>query len=307
MVAERLVNGTLLAADGSPQLPHVSYDEDGYPHSDGAPLGQNSTQVEEILSAFAALRRFVRERFPDAFTGCDMFMYPQRGSTKSVAPDVFVAFGAGDHPRLSYKLFEGEPVPSFVLEVLSGGTADKDLGAKRDAYAAMGVEEYFMFDPFGLRIARGIKAERLCKDEYKAMCPVADGVYRSDRLELEFRVEDGRLRMRDPATGDDLRDLDQETEARLAAEGRARAEAVARRTAEKRARADAEARHTAEERARADAEARRVAEERARAEAEARRTAEERTRAEAQARRVAEAEVARLRRLLRDGGAAEDG
>ena len=124
-------------------------------------------------------------------------------------------------------------MPSFVLEVLSGGTADKDLGDKRDAYAAMGVAEYFMFDPFRKRIAAGISAERLCNGAYKAMCPVEGGNgYRSDALGLEFHAEGHRLRIRDPATGEYLKDFDEQAEAELAAQARAEVEAEARRAAE---------------------------------------------------------------------------
>ncbi len=263
------VNGafeaTLLAADGTPRLAHVAYDDDGYPHTDGEPLGQNSTQVDQIHYAFGALRRWVRQRFPDAFTGCDMFVYPQRGRlSESVAPDVFVALGAGDHRRNSYKLFEGEPVPSFVLEVLSGGTADKDLGDKKCKYARMGVGEYFMFDPFGGEIAAGVAAYRLRKKKYQPMKPRPGG-YRSDVLKLEFSADGERLRLRDPATGEYLMDFDEQADARIAEAKARRAEATARRAAETRAEAEAKARRT-----------------------------------EAEARRVAEAEVARLRRLLRD-------
>ena len=270
MVAERLGNGApqeaLLAADGSPRLPHVAYDDDGYPNTDGEPLGQNLIQVERIHDAFGALRGWVRERLPGAFIGCDMFVYRRRGVIEgSVAPDVFVALGVGDDPPWdSYKLFEGRPVPSFVLEVLSGGTADKDLGDKRDAYAAMGVKEYFMLDPFRKRIPEGLSAERLHEGVYKSMCQVeGDRGYRSDALGLELHAAGDRLRFRDPATGEDLMDFDEHADAQLVAEARA---------------------DTAE--ARAD-------------------TAEARAVAEAEARRAAEAELARLKRLLAAGGTPE--
>lgn len=251
MDLDERVNGafeaTLLAADGTPRLAHVAYDDDGYPHTDGEPLGQNSTQVDQIHYAFGALRRWVRQRFRDAFTGCDMFVYPQRAKlSESVAPDVFVALGAGDHRRNSYKLFEGEPVPSFVLEVLSGGTADKDLGDKKRKYARMGVGEYFMFDPFGGDIAGGIAAYRLRKKKYQPMEPQPGGGYRSDVLKLEFSADGERLRLRDPATGEYLMDFDEQADARIAEES-------ARRAAETRAEAEAKARRT-------EAEARRVAE-----------------------------------------------
>ena len=88
-------NGALLAADGSPRLPHVGYDDDGYAYSDGAPLAQNDNQAVQLFYAFPALKALVRRRFPDAFAGCDMFVYPRRRS-RGVAPDIFIAFGAGE-------------------------------------------------------------------------------------------------------------------------------------------------------------------------------------------------------------------
>ena len=194
------------AADGTPRLPHVAYDDDGYPYSDGAPLAQNSPQADELFYAFPALRTLLRQRFPDAFAASDMLIYPRRGDlAASVAPDVFVAFGAGDHPRDSYKLWEDEPVPAFVLEVLSGSTADNDLGDKRGKYAALGVAEFWVFDPTGQRIAGRVAGYRLRDRGYRPIDPIpGTRMYPSDVLGLEFRAENGRLRIHDPVTGEDL-------------------------------------------------------------------------------------------------------
>ena len=203
--------GPLLAADGSPRLPHVAYDDDGYPYSDGAPLGQNTPQTDQLFYAFPALRRWLRLRFPDAFAACDMFVYPRKGDLKAaVAPDMFVAFGAGDHARNSYKLWEAEPVPAFVLEVLSGTTADVDLGPKRAVYATMGVRELWLFDPDGRRVPGHVAGYRLHGRRYRTIRPVPGvKVFPSGVLGLEFRAENGNLRIRDPATGEDLRSLDE--------------------------------------------------------------------------------------------------
>ncbi len=223
---QRQLNGVLLAADGTPRLPHVAYDEDGYAYSDGAPLAQNDDQADQIFYAFPVLKAFLRRRIPDAFAGSDMLIYPRRRES-GLAPDIFVALGAGDldphgRKRNSYKLFEGEPVPSFVLEVLSGTTSDKDLGPKRDAYAEWGIEEYWMFDPFGEDIPGCISAEWLCGGAYKDIEPLPGTlVYPSVVLGLELRSEDDMLRIHDPETGKDLRDLGEEFEAREAAEERA--------------------------------------------------------------------------------------
>ena len=219
----------LLAADGTPRLPHVAYDDEGYPHSDGAPLAQNTPQADQIHYAFSALRTYLHTHFPDAFVANDLLIYPRRKDLKaSVAPDVFVAFGAGTHARLSYKLWEGEPVPAFVLEILSGTTADKDLGEKRDKYADMGVEEFWVFDPFGDRVPGQVAGYRLHDRRYRPIAPVpVKRIYPSDVLGLEFRAEGGQLRIRDPVAGRDLRSH-QEAEDRGDAEA-SRADAEAER------------------------------------------------------------------------------
>ena len=222
----------LLAADGSVRLPHVAYDDDGYPYSDGAPLAQSSAQADQLYYAFPASQAWLRARFPNAFAASDMLVYPKRGDLKAaVAPDILVAFDAGDHARDSYKLFEGEPVPAFVLEVLSGTTADNDLGEKREEYAAMGVLEYWLVDPFGDRVRDHVAGHRLFDRRYLPISPQpGTRVYRSGVLGLEFRAEDGQLRIRDPATGEDLLGYAQERAARLLEKARAdAAEAEVRR------------------------------------------------------------------------------
>ena len=213
-----------VAADGTPRLPHVAYDEEGYPYDDGEPLGQNDHQTAQILYAAPALRTLFAERRPDAFVGCDMFIYPRRRS-RGVAPDVFVAFGAGagGGDRKSYKLFEGEPVPAFVLEVLSDSTADEDLSSKRVIYAEMGVAEYWLFDPAGESIPGRVAGHRLVGGVYRPIAPRPGGGCLSAALGVELRAEGGNLRIRDRQTGEDLLGHDEERARRTAAEGRAAA------------------------------------------------------------------------------------
>ena len=88
-----------LAADGRPRLPYVAYDEDGYAYDD-EPRALNSHQMDQFVYAFPVLREFVHRRFPGAFAASDLFVYPLRGST-GIAPDIFIAFDAGDGPRNS--------------------------------------------------------------------------------------------------------------------------------------------------------------------------------------------------------------
>ena len=211
-----------LAADGRPRLPYVAYDEHGYAYDDDEPLALNQHQMDQFFYAFPVLQAFVGRRFPGAYAASDMFVYPLRGST-GIAPDIFIAFGAGARDRQgrrrnSYKLFEGEPVPSFVMELLSGTSADEELVSKRIAYAAWGVAEYWMFDPFRKTVPGGISAERLEDGVFRPIAPLpGTRIYPSAVLGVEMRVVQGRrvvrgrrvgegdnLRIHDPQAGKDL-------------------------------------------------------------------------------------------------------
>ena len=231
--------GPTLAADGTPRLPHVAYDDDGYPHSDGKRRSENTRQADQFYYAFPALQTFVHERFPDAFVASDLLIYPWPEDLKaSVAPGVFVAFGAGNHARLSYKLWEGEPVPAFVMDILAGSASDNALHEKRDKYVGMGIQEFWMFDPFGRRIREHVRGYRLQSGRYRPIPPLpkAPG-YASVVLGLEFRAEGGNLRIHDPVAGEDLQShleahIDRLAAQRRAAAAKTLAEPLARQAAE---------------------------------------------------------------------------
>ena len=117
-----------------------------YPCSDGRPMADNAWQSRAILRAAGDLE----VAHPDALALADILVYPEEGNPRNrIAPDVLVAFGVGTHSRSSYLVWEEGKPPDWVLEVASPSTASKDLDFKRRAYAAMGVPEYWLFDPKG--------------------------------------------------------------------------------------------------------------------------------------------------------------
>ena len=96
-----------------------------------------------------------------------------------------------------------------MLEITSHSTRAEDEGTKRRAYAGIGVREYWRFDPTGDWLDPPLKGERLAAGRRYARLPLAaspDGSLtgRSEVLGLDLAVADGRLRLRDPATGRDL-------------------------------------------------------------------------------------------------------
>ena len=157
----------------------------------------------------------------------------------TIVPDLFVAQTPPlRENRTSYKLWQ-YPVPELVIEMLSGGNPGKDVGSKRDTYEYLGVDEYWLFDPAGHRLATPLAGYRLRDGRYRPIAADAGGRLRSLVLDLDLHVADGQLRFRDPATGEDLRSYDESEDRER------RADAAERGRAAERNRADALARELA--------------------------------------------------------------
>ena len=165
------------------------------------------------------------------------FLYYERGNPRAVvAPDVYVVTGApASPPRDTYMLWNEPKGPDFVLEVTSASTRHNDERRKREVYAALGVREYFLYDPRAEWLAPPLQGWRLYEGAYRAVPAVTvlsnRGVaVASEVLGLELRDErdERRVRLRDPATGEVLLTHDESERAR-------EEEAAARRAAEARA------------------------------------------------------------------------
>ena len=189
-----------------------------YPSSDGLPLAENDWQLRAILGAFAALDYCYLDR-PDVYVSSDLLIYYEEGNPrKSVAPDVFVVFGAAKHNRMIYKLWEEPKAPDFVLEVASKNTWSEDLGRKRSLYAELGVREYWLFDPKDEYFDPALQGLSLRDGLYRPLpALLEDGArtVRSRVLGLDLRVENQVLHFREPTTGEYLPNNLAELEARL--------------------------------------------------------------------------------------------
>ncbi len=225
-----------------PSFRCIAVDDDGYPHSDGVPIAENTRQFDEIHYAAGALKARYKQD-ADTFVASNLLLYYERGNRKaSVAPDVFVAFGAGNQDRLSYKLWEERAAPCFALEVLSGSSVVRDMEFKRTLYAMLGIKEFWLFDPFGDFIEDQLLGFRLRDGVYEPIPPLAGGGgFPSAVLNLVFRNESGSLRIHDPVLGEDLKRLDEALESAREANASREQERQLRQQAEAQV-ADAEAR-----------------------------------------------------------------
>ena len=218
------------------------------PFTDGKPLPDSDYQRSALVYAADVLADRFADR-DDVAVRADMFVHylavDENGRVilddngepvrRMVAPDVFVSFGVPERYRDSYVNWEEGKPPDFVLEVLSPSTWRHDVRGKKEIYRRMGVAEYWVVDEKAALMQPPVQGFRLVNKAYRPITPrPISGARRSDLLGVEFGIEDGRLRIRDSATGEGVpygNELRAELEEATAT---ARREAAARMEAERR-------------------------------------------------------------------------
>jgi Uma2 family endonuclease len=197
-----------------------------YPESDGKPMGETDVHIDALIYLREALRDYFRDD-PRMYVAGNMLLYYEEGNPAvCVAPDVFVVQGVAKGERRTYRLWEEGQAPVVVFEITSQGSRLEDLGTKRAIYAMLGVREYFLYDPLGEYLRPPLQGYRLQEGEYQRLPPGGEGGFTSQALGLELWVEDGRLRLVNPVTGERLLTAAEALVARRVADARAsRAEA----------------------------------------------------------------------------------
>ena len=252
----------------TPKPPREVY----YPESDGKPMAESDWHWDETAEITHMLRDRYREQ-PDVYVASDNFLYYVEGDPrKVVSPDVYVVFGVTKRQRPVYKMWEEGAAPAMVFEISSRSTRQEDLVRKRDIYARLGVDEYFLCDPLMEYLKPPLQGFRLDRaaGEYRPLVPDADGRLASARLGLLLWMEGGLVQLADAATGErllrtvEVRERERTAEERRrAAEQLAENERAARLAVEQLVEQESDARKAAEaENARLRAEIERLQQER---------------------------------------------
>jgi len=230
-----------MASSKQYQIPYVPTDEaDIYPELDGEPLAETERHLREIFQMLDILVTHFAE-IPDVYVWSNMMMYYEKGNPRAfVKPDIFVSFGIGKQERRIYKVWEEGKPPDFIMEFASRSTYNNDLGGKKEIYAAMGVTEYFLYDPFRSCLPVPLMGFRLFDDDYVEILPLANGGVLSETLNLEFLLQGDGIGVYITNAGGQLKTrAEQEAEAR-------QQEVIARQNAEAYAQREADARRDAE-------------------------------------------------------------
>jgi Uma2 family endonuclease len=191
-----------------------------YPESDGQPMGETELHVQEMMYLLAAFQEHFRKS-ADVYVASNLFFYYEQGNPRAVvSPDLFVVPGAAkEPPRRTYLLWkEGGRVPCLVIEVTSDNTRHEDLSRKRRTYAELGVEEYFLFDPFEEYLDPPLQGFRLESSHYREAELEPDGSLVSRTTGVTLRREGQRIRVVDTATGEPYLRYEEVVAARRAAE-----------------------------------------------------------------------------------------
>jgi Uma2 family endonuclease len=208
-----------------------------YPHSDGQPMADNTTQFRWIVTIQGGLEALFREA-PQVFVAGDLFWYPVEGHPEiRMAPDVLVAFGRPKGDRSSYLQWEEDGIaPQVVFEILSPGNTIAVMLRKFRFYERYGVEEYYLYDPKGGELS-GWQRQGDTLEEIVSMAG-----WVSLRLGIRFELDSGVLQLYHPngerfATYVEL--LEQrEQERQRAEQERQRAEQERQRAEQERQRAE---------------------------------------------------------------------
>src|SRR5262245_49006497 len=171
-----------------------------YPDSDGRPMGD--TDYHSI--ALIDLRESLEDHFADddVYIASNLILYDEEGNAEARRdPDILVAKGVGKHRRRSFRVWEEKTVPRVHFEIASRKTWRSDICEKRELYARIRVQEYFVFDPEAKYIDPPLQGFRTVRGKSVPIGPESDGSLISKELGMRLVADGERLRLFDLKTG----------------------------------------------------------------------------------------------------------
>jgi Uma2 family endonuclease len=141
-----------------------------YPESDDQPMSESDATRDYLIYAVEVLRLYFQSR-RQVYVSGNLFIYYEDGNPSAVvSPDVFVIFGVSAKFRKTYKTWqEGGKLPSFVLEITSETTKNKDEKVKPALYQSLGIQEYFQYDPTADYLKPQLKGRHLVNGVYEPL------------------------------------------------------------------------------------------------------------------------------------------
>ena len=185
-----------------------------YPDTDGKPMAASDRHRRILFRTIETLEAHYAQQ-PDVYVSGDILMYYVEGDPSQViSPDVLVSFGLEKKERLTHLVWVEGKLPDFVMEFSSKTTYNDDLGPKKDRYASLGIQDYFLYDALGLYLPTPLMGYTLVDDKYIPLTGNRDGGLHSDVLSLDFHVDDVGLGIYDPVAGAWLQTPTESAEAR---------------------------------------------------------------------------------------------
>lgn len=187
-------------------LPNTTKKKIVYPTGDGTPVAETYDHLYALFVTLEVLRQYLQGQQATVL-GNQFLYYAQGLPNLRIAPDVMVIFDVEPGGRDSYKIWEEGSVPAVVFEITSKGTRKKDEDSKYELYEAMGVLEYWQFDPKGEWITEQLRGYRLENDSYG---PIKDNI--SQVLGLRLAAANTLIEFYELETGQKLLIPDEQRE-----------------------------------------------------------------------------------------------
>ncbi len=175
-----------------------------YPTADGRPMAETDLHRELMFDLIKTLQARYADHPMVYVSGNLLLFYEPGNKRRHISPDVFVVRGVPRKERLNYLVWEEGKGPDVVIELTSSSTRMEDVKKKYSLYQdRLGVQEYFLFDPYGDYLKPPLQGHRRQK---AAFVPIKAAHDRLPSKVLDLHLErDGKsLRLFDPRTGQRL-------------------------------------------------------------------------------------------------------